>query len=178
VTFAAIAGAILKRAEGSHKVAVSKERTTKSSAPAELFTVVRAGGGLRLVRHCVLDGADNGHQDGAANSRAANIADHAAATAAGGRWHQHPKHLASDPTADQAYDRIADWSKAELFQQRACRLLRKRKGWTQIDMAVTLDMNRGHISDIEQGKREVGIITLQVIARGLGTTMSELLRGL
>ena len=44
------------------------------------------------------------------------------------------------------------------------RTLRKRKGWTQIDMAVTLDMNRGHISDIEQGKREVGIIGLQAIA--------------
>ena len=58
------------------------------------------------------------------------------------------------------------------------RTLRQRKGWTQIDMAVALDMNRGHISDIEQGKREVGIITLQVIARGLGATMSELLRRL
>ena len=58
------------------------------------------------------------------------------------------------------------------------RLLRKQKGWTQTDMAVYLDMNRGHISDIEQGKREVGIITLQVIARGLSTTMAKLLRGL
>ena len=58
------------------------------------------------------------------------------------------------------------------------RLLRKRKGWTQTDMAVSLDMNRGHISDIERGKREAGIITLQVIARGFGIKMSELLRGL
>ena len=58
------------------------------------------------------------------------------------------------------------------------KLLRKAQRWTQIDMAVALDMNRGHISDIERGKREVGIITLQVIARGLGTTMSELLRRL
>jgi transcriptional regulator with XRE-family HTH domain len=56
--------------------------------------------------------------------------------------------------------------------------LRKVKGWTQTDMAVYLDMNRGHISDIEQGKREVGIITLQVIAKGLDTTMSRLLKGL
>jgi hypothetical protein len=39
-------------------------------------------------------------------------------------------------------------------------------------------MNRGHLSDVELGKREVGVITLQVIARGLGTTMSSLLRGL
>ena len=56
--------------------------------------------------------------------------------------------------------------------------LRRRKGLTQTDLAVHLDMNRGHISDIERGKREAGIITLQVIARGLGTTMAQLLRGL
>jgi transcriptional regulator with XRE-family HTH domain len=58
------------------------------------------------------------------------------------------------------------------------RAKRRQKGWTQTDMAVTLDLNRGHISDIELGKREVGIITLQVIARGLDTTMEALLRGL
>ena len=58
------------------------------------------------------------------------------------------------------------------------RMLRKRKGWTQTDMAVCLDMNRGHISDIERGKREAGIITLQVIAAGLDTTMANLLKGL
>ena len=55
---------------------------------------------------------------------------------------------------------------------------RRRKRWTQTDMAVNLDMNRGHISDIELGKREVGIIALQVLARGLKTTMDTLLRGL
>jgi transcriptional regulator with XRE-family HTH domain len=52
------------------------------------------------------------------------------------------------------------------------------KGWTQTDMAISLDLNRGHISDIEGGKREVGLITLQIIARGLRTTMSELLKEL
>jgi transcriptional regulator with XRE-family HTH domain len=56
--------------------------------------------------------------------------------------------------------------------------LRKKKGWTQTDMAVALGINRGHISDVETGKREAGIITLQVIAKGLDTTMSRLLRGL
>ena len=45
-------------------------------------------------------------------------------------------------------------------------------------MAAYLDMNRGHLSDIERGKREVGIITLQIIARGLNTSMASLLRGL
>jgi transcriptional regulator with XRE-family HTH domain len=56
--------------------------------------------------------------------------------------------------------------------------LRKNKGWTQTDLAVHLDTNRGHISDIEQGKREPGIITLKVIARGLDATMANLLKGL
>lgn len=56
--------------------------------------------------------------------------------------------------------------------------LRKERGWTQTDMAVSLDLNRGHISDIERGKREVGIITLQIIAEGLHTTMADLLKGL
>jgi transcriptional regulator with XRE-family HTH domain len=58
------------------------------------------------------------------------------------------------------------------------RALRLAKGWTQTDMAVNFGMNRGHISDIEQGKREAGLVTLQIIARGLGTTMSRLLRNL
>jgi transcriptional regulator with XRE-family HTH domain len=56
--------------------------------------------------------------------------------------------------------------------------LRKKRGWTQTDMAAYLDMNRGHISDIERGKREVGIITLQIIAAGLDTTMAKLLKDL
>jgi len=45
-------------------------------------------------------------------------------------------------------------------------------------MAVVLDMNRGHISDIERGKREAGLITLQIIARGLDVSMARLLKGL
>ena len=46
------------------------------------------------------------------------------------------------------------------------------------DLAVHLDMNRGHLSDIERGKRAAEIITLQVIASGLDTTMANLLKGL
>jgi transcriptional regulator with XRE-family HTH domain len=58
------------------------------------------------------------------------------------------------------------------------RSLRKRKGWTQIEMAAYLGINRGHLSDIETGKRELGLLMLQVIARGLGTTMAKLLQKL
>jgi transcriptional regulator with XRE-family HTH domain len=58
------------------------------------------------------------------------------------------------------------------------RALREARGLTQVDFAVDLDVNRGHLSDIELGKREPGLITLQIIARGLGTTMSRLLKDL
>ena len=58
------------------------------------------------------------------------------------------------------------------------RSLRRRKGWTQVDMAVHLGINRGHLSDLEKGKREIGLLMLQVVARGLDTTMEKLLKGL
>jgi len=45
-------------------------------------------------------------------------------------------------------------------------------------MAEYLGMNRGHLSDLETGKREVGLLTLQVIAKGLETTMQSLLKRL
>jgi transcriptional regulator with XRE-family HTH domain len=58
------------------------------------------------------------------------------------------------------------------------RALRKKKAWTQSEMAAYLGLSRGHISDLERGTREVGLLTLQIIATGLGTTMAKLLKGL
>jgi transcriptional regulator with XRE-family HTH domain len=45
-------------------------------------------------------------------------------------------------------------------------------------MAAYLGINRGHLSDLEKGKREICLLTLQVIANGLDTTMDRLLKGL
>ena len=60
------------------------------------------------------------------------------------------------------------------------RSLSEQKQWTQTDMVVYLDMKRGHLSDIdvERGKQEAELITLQIIASGLDTTMSEILKDL
>lgn len=58
------------------------------------------------------------------------------------------------------------------------RALREARGWTQVEMGEFLGLNRGHLSEIEMGKRAPGLITLQILARGLDTTMSRLLRGL
>jgi transcriptional regulator with XRE-family HTH domain len=45
-------------------------------------------------------------------------------------------------------------------------------------MAAYLGTNRGHLSDLEEGKREIGLLMLQTIAKGLDTTMDKLLKGL
>jgi transcriptional regulator with XRE-family HTH domain len=58
--------------------------------------------------------------------------------------------------------------------------MRLRAGKVSIELQLRVAFHhatRLHISDIERGKREVGIITLQVIARGLSTTMARLLWG-
>ena len=40
-----------------------------------------------------------------------------------------------------------------------------------------LEINRGHLSDLKMGKREAGILMLQVIAKSLDTTMEKLPKG-
>jgi transcriptional regulator with XRE-family HTH domain len=44
--------------------------------------------------------------------------------------------------------------------------------------SVHLGTNRGHLSDLELGKREIGLLMLQIVAKGLDTTMERLLKGL
>jgi transcriptional regulator with XRE-family HTH domain len=58
------------------------------------------------------------------------------------------------------------------------RTLRRKKQWIQADLDAHTELGRGHISEIENGKRAINIITLQVLARALDTTMSALLKGL
>jgi transcriptional regulator with XRE-family HTH domain len=45
-------------------------------------------------------------------------------------------------------------------------------------MAAYLGLSRGHISDLERGRREIGLFTLQIVATGFETTMANLLKGL
>jgi transcriptional regulator with XRE-family HTH domain len=58
------------------------------------------------------------------------------------------------------------------------RSLRKKKGWTQIELADYLGLRRTYISDLERGKRNVSLLTMEVIARGFKLSVSQLLRGL
>lgn len=58
------------------------------------------------------------------------------------------------------------------------RALRKRKGLTITELAAHTGISRQHLSALEHGKAEGGLLALQAIASELGTSMSALLKGL
>ena len=55
--------------------------------------------------------------------------------------------------------------------------LRKKKGWTQVELADYLGLRRTYVSDLERGKRNVSLLTMEIIARGFKMSVSQLLRG-
>jgi len=58
------------------------------------------------------------------------------------------------------------------------RALRKARGWRQIDLAVEAQINENYVSDLEYGRKEVCLRTLQSLARAFEITTSELLKGI
>jgi transcriptional regulator with XRE-family HTH domain len=58
------------------------------------------------------------------------------------------------------------------------RELRRARGWRQIDLAVEARINENYVSDLENGRKEVCLRTLQTIAKAFETKTSELLKGI
>ena len=56
--------------------------------------------------------------------------------------------------------------------------LRKAKGLSQEAFADECGLDRTYISGIERGKRNVALRNIELIARALGMTISELMRDL
>jgi transcriptional regulator with XRE-family HTH domain len=54
------------------------------------------------------------------------------------------------------------------------RALRKKQGWTQVYMAEHVGMDRSFISDLENGKKEICLRNLQLLATTFGITISKL----
>ena len=54
------------------------------------------------------------------------------------------------------------------------RQLRKQRGWTQAEMADLFGLDRSYLAEIEEGKRNVCLLNLTVIADGFGLTLSRL----
>ncbi len=55
--------------------------------------------------------------------------------------------------------------------------LRTAKGWTQTYLSVHAGVGRNYISDVELGKKEIGLRNLQLLAQSLGVKTENLVRG-
>ena len=59
-----------------------------------------------------------------------------------------------------------------------CRELRKARGWSQEEFADNCESHRSHMGEIERGEVEVELPTLAKIAKGLGMTAGQILKGI
>lgn len=57
---------------------------------------------------------------------------------------------------------------------RRVRKLRLKGGWTQVQLAERLGMDRSYLADVERGKRNVSLLNVELIAKGFGLTISQL----
>ena len=48
-------------------------------------------------------------------------------------------------------------------------------GWTQVELAEKLGLDRSYLADIERGNRNVSLVDLELIALGFDMTLSRLL---
>jgi transcriptional regulator with XRE-family HTH domain len=58
------------------------------------------------------------------------------------------------------------------------RELRMKKGLSQVEMAHQFGIDRGHISEIENGKKNVCLPMLEVLSKGFEVSISELMKGI
>jgi transcriptional regulator with XRE-family HTH domain len=54
------------------------------------------------------------------------------------------------------------------------RTLRKKRGWTQVEFAERVGIDRSFLADVGRGKRNVSILNLELIAKGLKVSLSQL----
>jgi transcriptional regulator with XRE-family HTH domain len=60
---------------------------------------------------------------------------------------------------------------------RRLRVLRTKRGWNQQYLAEISGVNRSHISEIENGKRDPHVSLLEMLATCFKMTISEFLKG-
>jgi len=61
---------------------------------------------------------------------------------------------------------------------RRIRQLRKKRGWTQVYLAEHTGLGSVYISQLEHGKKEPGLRTVEILAISFGMTPSQLLTGI
>jgi transcriptional regulator with XRE-family HTH domain len=55
--------------------------------------------------------------------------------------------------------------------------LRTKRGWSQSYLAEISGVNRSHLSEIENGKRDPGLSLVEILATSFELTVAELLKG-
>jgi len=58
------------------------------------------------------------------------------------------------------------------------RELRKKRGWTQVYLAEHTGLGSVYISQLEHGKKEPGLRTVEILALSFEMTPAQLLRGI
>lgn len=58
------------------------------------------------------------------------------------------------------------------------RELRVQTGLSQEKFALKIGMDRTYFASVELGKRNISIVNLEKIAKGLGVSLSELFKGI
>ena len=61
---------------------------------------------------------------------------------------------------------------------RRIRVLRTERGWTQAMLADHSELTREHLSELENGHKEIGVRALEKIVQALGTNLHEFFNGL
>lgn len=56
--------------------------------------------------------------------------------------------------------------------------LRKQNGLSQEKFSLIIGMDRTYFASVEAGKRNISVLNLQKIAKGLNISMSELFKGI
>ena len=61
---------------------------------------------------------------------------------------------------------------------RRIRILRTEREWTQTMLADHAELTREHLSELENGHKEIGIRALEKIAKALGVNLQQFFEGL
>jgi transcriptional regulator with XRE-family HTH domain len=55
---------------------------------------------------------------------------------------------------------------------------RLAKGISQLDLGLDCGLSQTYLSEVESGKRNISLVNMSKLARSLGITLGELLRGM
>jgi transcriptional regulator with XRE-family HTH domain len=61
---------------------------------------------------------------------------------------------------------------------RRVQTLRKQRGWTQVELAELLGIDRSYLSEIETGKKDPSLTILKTLSDGFGLSLPAFLKGL